>query len=203
MDWNKSTMSKAELEKKQREFMEEAMQMAKKAGYKAEKTETAPAVEEETAVELHEEEIVSEIPDLREEMCENDTECEEISDLPTDTASEELSEENEITEEDVADEEKPSDRDEEETTYGVFDAEELIDAIESGEITGDGLKQAAEILREMTDKTEAMKKLLMEQERKMSAEKKSDDGSQLGLNSYIDRHNTGCRGCRNGKFNTH
>ena len=192
MDWNKSTMSKAELEKKQREFIEEAMRMAKRSGF-------TPAPKE-SAVE---EEIFEQPPAPEEEMCENDTECEEISDLPTDTASEELSEENEITEEDVADEEKPSDRDEEETTYGVFDAEELIDAIESGEITGDGLKQAAEILREMTDKTEAMKKLLMEQERKMSAEKKSDDGSQLGLNSYIDRHNTGCRGCRNGKFNTH
>ncbi len=188
MDWNKTEMTKAELEKKQREFMEEAMRMAKRSAHKPE-----PKI---IPVEEKEEEPVQEIieePVAEEEICEEIIEEQPVV-LPLDEASEELSTEAEPTEETVQ---------EEETTYGVFDAEELIGAIESGEITGDGLKQAAEILREMTDKTEAMRKLLQEQERKMSEEKKSDDGSQIGLNSYIDRHNTGCRGCRNGKFNTH
>lgn len=188
MDWNKTEITKAELEKRQREFMEEAMQMAKKAGYKAEKAEAPITIAEETTAEPPVEEIVVEIP-VAEEVCEND-EC--VEEMPVDEASEELSAEAE-----------EQDFEEDEPTYGVFDADELMDAIESGEITGDGLKQAAEILREMTEKTQAMKKLLQEQEQKMAAEKKTDDGSQIGLNSYIDRHNTGCRGCRNGKFNTH
>ena len=87
---------------------------------------------------------------------------------------------------------------EEELTFGVFDAEELSKASESGEISGDGLKQAAEILAEMTNKTETMKKLIEEQEKNTE---KTDNGADYGLNSYIDRHNNSCRGCTNGNFN--
>ncbi len=196
MEWNKTEMTKAELEKRQREFMEEAMRMAKKGGYNP----PAPAEEPNEAVP---EEIFTEEPAAEEELCENDAECkephiEQPSELPLDEASEELSLEAELPSE-----EHYADKNEEETTYGVFDADELMGAIESGEITGDGLKQAAEMLREMSERTKAMKKLLEEQEERLSKEKKSDDGSQFGLNSCIDRHNTGCRGCRNGKFNTH
>lgn len=200
MEWNKTEMTKAELEKKQREFIEEAMRMAKKGGIPRPVTEEAPD-------EAVPEEIFLQEPAAEDEMCENDVECEDVpseqpSVLPLDEASEELSEDNDAYVERES-EEIHSHRNEEETTYGVFDADELMGAIESGEITGDGLKQAAEMLREMTERTKAMKKLLEEQESRIATDKKSDDGSQFGLNSCVDRHNTGCRGCRNGKFNTH
>lgn len=202
MEWNKTAMTKTELEKKQREFIEEAMRMAKKAGHNPEKS--TPVIEQEEEAEVWEEEIEAEISVEEDVMCENDVECDSLEQpalLPSDEASEELTVEEEPPAVEEWEEEKQEN--EEETTYGVFDADELIDAIENGEITGDGLKQAAEILREMTEKTKTMKKLLEEQESRIASEKKSNDGSQIGLNSYIDRHNTGCRGCRNGKFNTH
>lgn len=186
MEWSKSTISKSELEKKQREFMEQAVKMAQQAGYHSEEKEIPavehtpePVIEEENAAVTAEETAAEEIMEEVEEITEK---------------AEELTEE--ITEEpDFFGEPVPDAPEEEEPTFGVFDAEELSKAIESGEISGEGLKQAAEILEEMKNKTDMMKRLIAEQE----AEKTSHNGGDYGLNSYIDRHNTNCQGCGHGK----
>ncbi|MBQ8614320.1 MAG: hypothetical protein IJ416_08920 [Ruminiclostridium sp.] len=189
MEWSKSTISKSELEKKQREFMEQAVKMAQQAGYHSEEKEIPavehtpePVIEEEKAEAVAEEEIIEAVEEITEAV-------EEITEK-----AEELTEE--ITAEpDFFGEPAPDVPEEEEPTFGVFDAEELSKAIESGEISGEGLKQAAEILEEMKNKTDMMKRLIAEQE----AEKTSHNGDDYGLNSYIDRHNTNCQGCGHGK----
>lgn len=179
MEWSKSTISKSELEKKQREFMEQAVKMAQQAGYHSEEKEIPvvehtpePVIEEEKAEAVAEEEIIEAVEEITEK-------AEELT--------EEITAEPDFFGEPVPEEEEP--------TFGVFDAEELSKAIESGEISGEGLKQAAEILEEMKNKTDMMKQLIAEQE----AEKTSHNGGDYGLNSYIDRHNTNCRGCGHGK----
>lgn len=167
MEWRKSDISMSELERKQKEFMEEAVRMAKKAGYSAPEPKPEPVITPEPVIH---------------EPKEKTDEAEEIQTEPAAVAEE--------TPCDIPEEK------EEENTFGVFDKEELTKAIESGEISGEGLRQAAEILAEMSDKTEAMKKLIEKQEEDM---KIPSDGGDYGLNSYIDRHNNKCRGCKNGR----
>ncbi|MBQ7834528.1 MAG: hypothetical protein IJ385_01980 [Ruminiclostridium sp.] len=192
MEWSKSAMSKAELEKKQREFMEQAVRMAKKAGQgeekKAEAAVAAPDVELPAETTAQEVEIIEEIEEAAEEI------VEELAEVFT---AEDIAVEPPVAEEEKPAEEEPV-REEhaEETSYGVFDADELARAIEKGEVSGEGLRQAAEMLAEMTRKTEEMKKLIKEQEKKSE---KHVSGGDIGLNSYIDRHNKGCRGCSDGK----
>lgn len=198
MEWSKSAISKAELEKKQKEFIEEAIKMARKAGHSAvNKEEKAPEpVYEQAVVEIPSETEI-EIAEVLEELTEESEEAEEKAieaEIEVELVLKEKAEEPDFFEA----EEECAEESEEELTFGVFDAEELSKAIESGEISGDGLKQAAEILAEMTNKTEAMKKLIDEQEKKAE---KADNGADYGLNSYIDRHNNSCRGCKNGNFN--
>ncbi len=188
MEWSKSTISKSELEKKQREFMEQAVKMAQKAGYHAEEKEI-PVVEHTPGPVVEEPEAEAVTEEIRVAVEEIAEAVEEITEK-----AEELT--GEITEEpDFFGEPAPDVPEEEEPTFGVFDAEELSKAIESGEISGEGLKQAAEILEEMKNKTDMMKRLIAEQE----AEKASHNGGDYGLNSYIDRHNTNCQGCGHGK----
>lgn len=184
MEWSKSNISKAELEKKQREFMEQALRMAQKSASTVSEELIPPKA---TAEVLKEEEQVL-VTEEKEEIVEDNMEksltemTEEVSDaIQTDFFKEPVLA---VTEEEAV----PA-----EENYGVFDAEELTGAIERGEITGDGLRQAAEILAEMTNKTEMMKKLLEEQE-----EKTAENGGDYGLNSFIDRHNNSCRGCEDG-----
>lgn len=216
MEWSKSAISKAELEKKQREFMEQAMKMAKKAGQAAEIRSTEPEIK---ADELPHEDIHIDIPDVPEQVMAEEEDVitheeliEEIREK-LEEISEPESDDSVKAEETACAEDIPCDAEEsdffgesadsadDEATFGVFDAEELTKAIESGEISGEGLKQAQEILAEMTAKTEAMRKLLSEQEDE-SRERVHNSGD-IGLNSYIDRHNNNCRGCSGGKFNTH
>ena len=160
-------MTSSELEKKQREFMEQAMQMAKKSTVTEEPTYIP---QEETAKPTEEQEIMA------------------IDEEPATLADEEPElapkEEKNFFGEEAA---EPAPEEDTATSYGVFDAEELTGAIESGELTGEGLRQAAEILAEMTSKTEFMKKLLEEQEEKNS--KSAQNGEDYGLNSFINRHN--------------
>lgn len=175
MEWSKSTISKAELEKKQREYIEAAMKMAKKAGNTAQEIRNTP--EPVTKAEIVEE-IVEEVDDLSGLMAEIKEKAEEK------------------TYEESVDEEKSNEIIEEnDEKFGVFNAEELVTAIENGEVSGEGLKQAAEILEEMTRKTETMRKLVEEQENE--EEDIIDSGEEYGLNGFINRHNSNCRGCGN------
>lgn len=197
MEWSKSAISKAELEKKQKEFIEEAIKMAKKAGHSSATEAVKPPepVYEQAEPEISyiaEPVITEAAEELKEEIVEaEETRSEEeAADEPVQSGKDE---QDFFDVKETAEEEA-----EEELTFGVFDAEELSKAIESGEISGDGLKQAAEILAEMTNKTETMKKLIEEQEKNTE---KTDNGADYGLNSYIDRHNNSCRGCTNGNFN--
>lgn len=180
MEWSKSTISKAELEKKQREYIEAAIKMAKKAGNAALGEETAP--KPVTKAEIVEE-IVEEIDDLTGVL-------EEIGEKAEETAEETVEAVEEIAEE----AEDNCDKDDKDEKYGVFNADELVTAIENGEVSGEGLKQAAEILEEMTRKTETMRKLVEEQE---NEEEIFDSGESYGLNGFINRHNSNCRGCGN------
>jgi len=190
MEWSKNTITKAELEKKQREFMEQAMRMAKRSV-----TDNAEEkVLSFSGTELTEEKAT--IPDIKEE----ESVSEEIVHNTADELAE-ISEEAEDKEEENFFGETAEPVPEENTvyegeSYGVFDKDELTSAIERGEITGEGLRQAAEILAEMTNKTELMKKLLEEQEEQ---QKTAENGADYGLNSFIDRHNNNCRGCEDGK----
>lgn len=181
MEWSKSTISKAELEKKQREYMEAAMNMAKKAGNTAQIVRTAP--EPVTKAEIVEE-IVEEIDDLTGVI-------EEIKEKSEEAAEEIAEETAEAAEEIVEDIEGKGDKNDK---FGVFNADELVTAIENGEVSGEGLKQAAEILEEMTRKTETMRKLVEEQE---NEDEIFDSGESYGLNGFINRHNSNCRGCGN------
>lgn len=169
MEWSKSTISKSELEKKQREYIEAAMKMAKKAG-KSPVTVSEPITEE----------IAEEINDFS-------IEAEEIKDF---SEKEEIFPEENLAEE-TAEEEQAETGD----NFGVFSAEELVTAIENGEVSGEGLKQATEILEEMTRKTETMRKLVEEQENE--EEDIFDSGEDYGLNGFINRHNSNCRRCGN------
>lgn len=180
MEWSKSTISKAELERKQREYMEAALNMAKRAGNGV---QTVRAEPESAAKEEIVEEIVEETDDLSGLI----EEIKEKSEEKTEELTEEIAEAEEAAEEVI---EKAEDKDEK---FGVFNADELVTAIEKGEVSGEGLKQAAEILEEMTRKTEAMRKLVEEQE---DEEEICDSGEDYGLNSFINRHNSNCRGCR-------
>ena len=176
MEWSKSTISKAELEKKQREYMEAAMKMAKKAGKPSAVTDEKPVTKAEIVEEIVEE--VDDLSGLIEEIKEK-TETEEKQ--PEEVIAEEISVE------------KVEDNDDKNEHFGVFNADELVTAIENGEVSGEGLKQAAEILEEMTRKTDTMRKLVEEQENE--DEDIIDSGEEYGLNGFINRHNSNCRGC--------
>ncbi len=181
MEWIKNTISKAELEKKQREYMEAAMNMAKRAGNAAQNVNAAP--EPVTKAEIVEE-IVEEIDDLTgviEEIREKAEEAVEETAEETERITGEITEEIE-------------DKDGKDEKFGVFNTDELVTAIENGEVSSEGLKQAAEILEEMTRKTETMRKLVEEQE---NDEDIFDSGENYGLNGFINRHNSNCRGCGN------
>ena len=168
MEWSKTTISRAELEKKQREYIEAAMDMARKAENRAE-----AAKPEESALK---EEIVEEIVEKTDDLTDL---LDEIKEKSGETA--------ELPKEALKDEEKNE-------QFGVFSTEELVDAIENGEVSGEGLRQAAEILEEMTRKTKTMRKLVDEQE---TEDDIFDSGEDYGLNGFVNRHNNNCRGCRN------
>ena len=168
MEWSKTTISRAELEKKQREYIEAAMDMARKAENRAEAAKPEESALKEEIVE----EIVEKTDDLTGFLDEIKEKSGEIAEPP---------------EEILKDDEKSE-------QFGVFSTEELVDAIENGEVSGEGLRQAAEILEEMTRKTKTMRKLVDEQE---TEDDIFDSGEDYGLNGFVNRHNNNCRGCRN------
>ncbi|MCM1334216.1 MAG: hypothetical protein NC237_04105, partial [Eubacterium sp.] len=83
-----------------------------------------------------------------------------------------------------------------ETSFGVFDVGELIDAVERGEVDGERLREASEILAEMSGKTEEMQRLAERVEEAVGETPQSLDRS-------IRRHNGGgsCPRCNGGNRN--
>ena len=131
------------------------------------------------------EEIVEEIDDLSGLIGEIKEKAEEEEEISEEMATEEICND------------KKEETEEKDDRFGVFNADELVAAIENGEVSGEGLKQAAEILEEMTRKTETMRKLVEEQEKEKEEEDIIDSGEEYGLNGFINRHNSNCRGCGN------
>ena len=119
MEWSKTTISKAELERKQREYMEAAISMAKRAGNNA-PTEITPVTKEEIV-----ERIVEEVDDLTEtleEIAEKAEEKEEIQEEAVEDVVEDASGEaaEEIVEE-IAEEKNEQ--------FGVFNADSEVIAM--------------------------------------------------------------------------
>ena len=140
MDWKKETMSAAELEKRQKEYMSAALSMMKRSSSPeplavSEPEPEVPAGLPETPVEVQpvpdEEQKTDADPDTEKEP-EKEPEPEPGPETGSDTSG------------------SGTDK-----SYGVYTADELL----SGEYHDDGLKKAAEILEEMTRNTEMMKKL--------------------------------------------
>lgn len=180
MEWSKTNISKAELERKQREYIDAAISMAKRAENNRNE-ELRPVTKSEIV-----ERIVDEVDDLTEMLEEISDNADEAA-LITEEAAEEIVEE-------AAEEAVEEFAEEKNEQFGVFNAEELADAIENGEVSGEGLRQAAEILEEMTRKTETMRKLIEEQE---SEDDFSGSGEDYGLNGFVNKHNINCRRCGN------
>lgn len=177
MEWSRSSITAEEMERRQREYIEAAMSMAKKAAV------NTPAPEQKTEIT---EEIVQneaeEVAEVVEEAVQAEQETEEVT--------ENVQEETEMAEpvEEIVETEE---KDEEKTTFGVFDREELEAAAENGTVSGEGLKRAAEILAEMTEKTEEMRRAYGQSEERV---KPSSQPQSLG--GYVNRHNGGsCPRC--------
>ena len=151
MEWKKENISSAELEKRQKEYMNAALSMMKKSGAQHSlPTDEKPAGQQPAvAVTLTEEASdrlsdTNEVPQTDEEM-------------PDEQPSAEQSSAEQSPAEQPSAEDESDDRtdDAQDDKYGVYTADEIM----SGEYTGEGLKKAAEILEEMTRSTEMMKKL--------------------------------------------
>ena len=149
MDWKKETMSAAELEKRQKEYMSAALSMMKRSSAApepeplavSEPEPEAPAGLPETPVE------VQPVPDE-----EPKTDEEQKTDADPDTEKEPEKEPEPEPGPETGSDTSGSGTDK---SYGVYTADELL----SGEYHDDGLKKAAEILEEMTRNTAMMKKL--------------------------------------------
>lgn len=181
MEWSRSSITAEEMERRQREYIEAAMSMAKKAAGNA-------------PVQKIAEEIVQ--PE-KESLVESVTiEPEQLSVEETETAAEpeeKIESEAEIP---VQGEQKPAEKaeetvqDEEKTTFGVFDRDELEAAAENGTVSDEGLKRAAEILAEMTNKTEEMRRVYGQ-----PPERENNSSQPQSLGGYVNRHNGSCPRC--------
>lgn len=188
MEWRKSTLSGAELERKRKEYIEAAMKMSDRAQpasepLRAEHPEEKAALPpfpaaptgEETAPKKEAEEIAfaePEIPPAAE------------TEKPEESSPPELLHEPEPIEE------------AEERQFGVFDVDELIEAVRKGEVDGEKLREASEILEEMSGKTEEMQKLAGQPNRTEELREPP------GLNQSVRRHNGGsCPRCGQGNRN--
>ena len=186
MEWSRSNISAEELERRQREYIEAAMSMAKKAMPAPETVHIVqpapePAEEAEKAPET---ELMEAEPEAMPQT-ETEPEPQPEQQIPAPLKEPEPEEKAEACE--------TCEDDGEKTKFGVFGKEELLEAAENGTVSGEGLKRAAEILAEMSSKTETMRKILEQSEEK--CEKKPSEQPQT-LNGYVNRHNGGsCPRC--------
>lgn len=181
MEWSRSSITAEEMERRQREYIEAAMSMAKKAAVNASVQKIA-----EEIVQPEKEAVADTAPDESEQLLVEEAEVvvepEEKVESEAETPVQNEQEPTEEVEETVQDEEK--------TTFGVFDRDELEAAAESGTVSGEGLKRAAEILAEMTDKTEEMRRVYGQ-----PTERESNFSQPQSLGGYINKHNGSCPRC--------
>lgn len=145
MEWKKEKISAAELERRQKEYMNAAMSMVKRSHAAEPPTASAvsepepePAAAPETEVHITEAETAG------------------STELPTEEKVPDTAEEMPAQEQFSEHDTEPAPAHEEDENYGVYTADELL----KGEGGGAGLKKAAEILEEMTRSTEMMKHLM-------------------------------------------
>lgn len=223
MEWRKSTLSGAELERKRKEYIEAAMKMSDRAQpasdppFRTEKAEEKAAPPplpevlpgEESALKKEAEEIVFAEPEAPPsgEPAPKEKAEEIVPAEPETPQSEEPAPKEEAEEIAPAKSEKPEmffqpellhepePIEETEKKFGVFDVDELIDAVKKGEVDGEKLREASEILEEMSGKTEEMQKLAGQPNRSEACEPTS-------LSQSVRRHNGGnCPRCGQGNRN--
>lgn len=197
MEWKKSTLSGAELERKRKEYIEAAMKMSDRA---------QPASEsEENTLKKEAEEIVFAQPQVP--PSEEPAPKEEAEETPEAPPSEKPAQKEEAEEAAPPEPEKPETFlqpellhepetiEETEKNFGVFDVDELIEAVKKGEIDDERLREASEILEEMSGKTEEMQKLTGQPNRTETCE-------PVSLDQSVRRHNGGsCPHCGQGNRN--
>lgn len=217
MEWKKSTLSGAELERKRKEYIEAAMKMSDRAQpasdppFRTEKAEEEAALppipeispSEESVLKKEAEEIVfaePEAPPSGEPASKEEAEPKAAPSgepAPKEEAEEIASAEPEKPEVLFQPEllHEPEPIGDTEKNFGVFDVDELIEAVKKGEVDGEKLREASEILEEMSGKTEEMQKLAGQQGRTEPCEPAS-------LNQSVRRHNGGnCPRCGQGNRN--
>lgn len=145
MEWKKENISTSELEKRQKEYMNEALAMMKKSSSPDPLPEPKPA----------EQQPDEQKPDDRSDAAAQFTE--EASDKLSEPTDVQKKIDVNVPDEQTSDEQKRDEQitDDSGDKYGVYTAEEIINS----EYSGEGLRKAAEILEEMTRSTEMMKKL--------------------------------------------
>lgn len=222
MEWKKSTLSGAELERKRKEYIEAAMKMSDRAQpasdspsrtEKAEEAAPPPLPEvspsEESVLKKEAEEIVFAEPEAPpsgkpapKEKAEETAPAEPKAPPSGKPASKEEAEETapmEPEEPEILFQpellHEPEPIEQTEKKFGVFDVGELIEAVKKGEMDGEKLREASEILEEMSGKTEEMQKLARQPSQTEACEPTS-------LNQSVRRHNGGnCPRCGQGNRN--
>lgn len=183
-------MSGAELERKRREYIDAAMRMSQRAASEPER-ETEDLAAENGAAFLGQAERAEELSAPMGDWTEPAADSEPSGEGSEIIAAPELLHEPEPLAENSQKEEEKK----EETSFGVFDVGELIEAVKKGELDGEKLREASEILEEMSGKTEEMQRLAQHSDAADGAEPKS-------LNQSVRRHNGGsCPHCGQGNRN--
>lgn len=86
-----------------------------------------------------------------------------------------------------------------EKQFGVFDVEELIEAVKNGEVDGEKLREASEILEEMSGKTEEMQRLAEQPAR--AEETQEPAGLSQSVRRHNGNHGGSCPRCAQGNRN--
>ncbi len=221
MEWTKSQMSGAELERKRKEYMDAAMSMLRRAApeptgapeagkpsqsalkmpdsehkkLESEAEHKVPEAEKkDPELERKEPELERKEPELERkepepERKEPETEHKE----PERKEPEQIQEPEKMHEPEPLPEpqEKPSEK----KTFGVFDMQQLTEAVKNGEMDGERLREAAEILEEMSGKTAEMQRLAGSPAQPAAEQPQS-------LNRYVQQHNSGsCPRCGQARRN--
>lgn len=154
MEWKKENISASELERRQKEYMNEALSMMKKSGSPHSLPEKLPEpVTPAGSIRLTEE-ASDKLSEANVDQPDEQQPDEQKPDVqePDEQEPDVQEPEKQQPIEKPATEQPTDDNDDK---YGVYTADEVL----SGEYSGEGLKKAAEILEEMTRSTEMMKKL--------------------------------------------
>ena len=178
MEWKKDNTDSEKLKQMEKEYIEAALKMMKKAGINSAEMQEKPEAKEEDKAASASEEIHNENTESEENAAEEAAkiEEEESKEPPKDIAAEDISKtvsdseneteavpdgENESTEMSEAppeiEEAEQEEAKKQSSSYGVFSADEIF--------KGDGIVDAEKIIEEIKMQNETMKKLTEEQEK--------------------------------------